>query len=435
MRKQDAWGPRASFRAMKGLGFGLGREIVLYLYRSLLLALILAAAGPGRAQLLEAPPAPLWRLEANGDAVQGSLDLALPRRWKGFERTGFTSTRPDGGSTAVHYRSADGLLKMRILVQLRGDVRGVTLPGADGLERNWRFIQMAADLEFSDAGGTAEDLADNRFVWGDARAPNARMQLRRYRLPAGNQIRGIWYRNIGLWAVMIAISGPEDRRADIEATGKSALTEIQWPGAPVSAELHAVAPEFLRNLRDCGNLDRNGNGQVVDAGPEISSMIALGLYSYFVEGAGVIPHPAVDGRPYCHIESFKVGRHEVVALGWTGDVAGYPAARYAFMLKNSGILFQFESFFTLDGVPAQQSRGIRRLVWLTVSGSSKVSLLHVLTDWPSYEQAKAIVLAVDREGAKYLVEITHPPGKIHAIVNQRGPPSAESPAQPPANKR
>lgn len=385
-----------------------------YLYRFLIVLLAIAGACvPAAAQMVDAPPARLWRMDANGDAVQADLGFILPARWQGFERTGFSSTRPDGASVMAHYRRADGGLNLRILIQLRGDVRGVTLPGADGVERNWTFIQIAADAEYiGRAEGRPDELAGDRIVWGRARAPNARMRLRRYRLAGGAEIQGIWYRNIGLWAVMVAVSGPEARRADIEAAGRAAMTEIQWPGAPLNADLRSIAPAFLQALPDCADFGRDGAGRPVDSGMALAAMIGTALSVNFLDTAIALPHPVLDPAPYCRIETFRVAGREMVALGWRGDAAGYPAARYAFMLEGTATFFQVESFFTIESLPPDQRRGISRLVWLTGSNERQVAALRVFTDWPSYADTKALVIETATSRPMPVVNVTHPPGGI-----------------------
>ncbi|HEV2818722.1 MAG TPA: hypothetical protein VGW40_16050 [Allosphingosinicella sp.] len=385
----------------------------------LLLALLALAcfSAPAHAEQLDTPPAPLWRMEANGDAVQTDLGFILPARWRDFERTHFTSSRPDGASVMAHYRRADGV-RMGILIQLRVDVRGVAMPGTDAIERNWSLIRVVGDTEFPDVEGQPEVLADERILWGQAAQPNARMRLRAYRRGGQNEVQGLWYRNIGLWAVVVRISGPAERRPEIEAAGRAAMTGIQWPGAPLTAELRALAPRFPRDLPECGTIDRAGTGEPIDPGPAISAMIGTALSVYFLDTARTLPHPALDPRPYCRIETFRVGSYEVIALGWRGDHAGFPAARYAFMLAGHGVFFQFEGLFHLNGVAEAERRGIRRPVWLTLSGPRKVELLTVLTDWPSYERAKEIIIAIGtNHRTPPLVELTAPPGQVHATVN------------------
>ncbi|HYI46956.1 MAG TPA: hypothetical protein VEX35_00675 [Allosphingosinicella sp.] len=390
-----------------------------YLLKAALVLLALAGFAPAAVAQDPTPPAvPLWRMEANGDAVQTDLGFILPARIRGFERRGFTSTRPDGASVMAHYESPDGV-KLRILLTLRGDVRGVPLPGADGVARNWSFVKIAGDV-FYPSGSRPETLLEGPLIWNNAPRPNGMMLFRRFRTGESSEIQGIWYRNIGLWEVIVIASGPEARRAEVEAAGAAAMM-LQWPAAPVSAELRAVLPAWLPTLRACpSSLAREGNGRPVDPGPIVASMIGMGLASYFMESPPALPHPILRPQDYCLIETFRVGETEIAALGWTGDVSAYPAVRYAFVIVGAGVMYQFESFFTVtpaEGGPA----GITRLVWLTASNAQRVAAIRVFTDWPSYAEARRMISESGGPQPRPVVEVIHPPGQIRITPINAGP--------------
>ncbi|MEA3013658.1 MAG: hypothetical protein QOD42_2203 [Sphingomonadales bacterium] len=391
-----------------------------YILKAMLaLAALAGVAAPARAQLDPAPPqVPLWRLEANGDAVQTDLGFILPARIQGFERRGFSSTRPDGASVMAHYESADGV-KLRILLTLRGDVRGVPLPGADGVARNWSFVKISGDA-FYPGNSRPETLLEGPLIWGNAPRPNGMMLFRRFRIEERSEIQGIWYRNIGLWEVIVIASGPEAKQAEVEAAGAAAMT-IQWPAAPVSAELRAILPAWLPTLRECpSGLGRDGNGRPLEPGPIVASMIGMGLASYFMENPVALPHPVTHPQDYCLIERFRVGQTEITALGWTGDVSAYPAVRYAFVIGGGGVMYQFESFFTVtpaEGGPA----GTTRLVWLTASNERRVAAIRVFTDWPSYAEARRMISESGGPQPRPVVEVTHPAGQIRITPINAGP--------------
>jgi hypothetical protein len=131
---------------------------------------VTVATGTMAAPLQPAPPqVPLWTLEADGDAVQNGLGFILPARWQGFERKGFTSTRPDGGSVMAWYERPDGKLQMRILLQLRIDVRGMALPASDSIERHWPAMIQLGAADYRDRASASETLAEGRIPWGGAR--------------------------------------------------------------------------------------------------------------------------------------------------------------------------------------------------------------------------------------------------------------------------
>ena len=373
-------------------------------YAALAAALLALAAAPASAQQPDpAPPdVPLWSMAANGDAVQTDLGFVLPPRIGTFARRGFTSTRPDGASVMTWYESPGGRTKMRILLQLRPDVRGIDLPGADGVERNWRFMEdlWAADVP----PAQRETIIDGPLLWGTPDRPNGRIRIRRLTTPAGPVVQGLWYRNFGIWAAVVVAEGPD--REEVEGAGAAAMM-LPWPRAPMTAELRATASQFLRTVRDCPGFDRTGTGRPVEASAAIRPMLGLGLAVTLLDHARNIPHPALQPEYYCRIETFRVGDREVVALGWEGDTSGYPAARYAFMAADGTALFQVESFFSGQEVPAEQRVGIERLVWLTASNARRVAALRVFTNWPSYEEAKGLVIAAD-EGPPAIVSVTHP---------------------------
>jgi hypothetical protein len=390
-----------------------------YLCKAVLVLLAIGSfARAAFAQTPTPPEVPLWRMEANGDAVQTDLGFILPARIRSFERRGFTSTRADGASVMTHYESPEGV-KLRILLQLRGDIRGVPLPGADGVARNWLFVKVAGDA-FYPGASPPETLLEGPLIWNNAPRPNGMMLFRRFRTGESSEIQGIWYRNIGIWAVIVIASAPEARQAEVEAAGAAAMM-IQWPAAPVSAELRAGLPAWLPTLRACpSGLGRDGNGRPVDPGPIVASMIGLGLASYFMENPAALPHPVTQPQNYCLIERFRVDQTEIIALGWTGDVSAYPAVRYAFLIGDTGVMYQFESFFTVtpaEGAPA----GITRMVWLTASNARRVAAIRVFTDWPSYAEAKNMISESGGPQPRPVVEVVHPPGQIRITPINAGP--------------
>ena len=391
-----------------------------YLLRAVLALVALAGlAAPAQAQLAPAPPSvPLWRLEANGDAVQTDLGFILPSRIQAFERRGFTSTRADGASVMAHYESPDGV-KLRILLALRGDVRGIPLPGADGVARNWTFVKFLGDASYP-AATRPETLLEGPLIWGNAPRPNGMMLFRRFRTGENSEIQGIWYRNIGLWQVVVIASGPEAKRDEVEGAGAAAM-RLQWPAAPVSAELRAFLPAWLPTLRQCpSSLDRDGNGRPVDPGPVVASVIGMGLTVYFMESPPALPHPVLQPQPYCLIERFRVGDTQITALGWTGDLSAYPAVRYAFLIGDGEVMYQFESFFTVP--PAEGGApGVTRLVWLTASNARRAAAIRVFTDWPSYAEARRMISESGGPQPRPVVEVVHPPGQIRVTPINAGP--------------
>jgi hypothetical protein len=364
------------------------------------LAALAFTIAPAAAQQPRPPEVPLWTMAANGDAVQTDLGFVLPERIGTFERRGFTSTRPDGASVMTWYESPDGRTKMRILIQLRADIRGFPVPGADGVERNWRFLERLGDVEFPSA--PRETIIDGPLLWGTPDRPNGRIRIVRFTTPGGPVSQGMWYRNIGAWALVVVAHGPD--QGEVERAGAAAMT-MPWPRAPLTAELRATAPQFLRGLRECPAFDRTGTGRPVEAAAAIRAMLGLGLGVTMLDSARNLPHPVLQPERYCRIETFRIGDREVVGLGWEGDANGYPAARYAFMPADGSALFQIESYFSGQEVPPDQRVGIERLVWLTASNSRRVAAIRVFTNWPSYDEAKALAIGADDDAP--LVSVSH----------------------------
>jgi hypothetical protein len=393
---------------------------------------VLAAAALGLASLPAgaqdpAPPqVPLWRLQPNGDAVQTNLGFLLPARWKTFERKGFSSGAADGTRVAILYENPDGPIRMRIILQPRADTQ-TALPGSDGVERNWPLIEKATAADYSVKG---QELVESRIVWGRSDKPNARMRLVRYPAPGKAEIQGLWYRNIGLWSVAIVVWGPEDRRSDIEQAGKAAMTEMGWPSAPLSADLKAMAPEFLRGVKQCATVPSGGDGAPAKVNAAIGSVMGMGLVSYLTEVGPKLPHPVLEPEKYCRVETFKAGTAEITALAWQGPAATSWTASYAFFMAETGAFYQIESLF--DAGPSGPIReqldvlGIRRLVQLTFTDFNSASVLEAFTDWPSYADSKALVSRIADGGVAPLVMVSNPPGRMNVNVNSgRMAPMAE----------
>jgi hypothetical protein len=395
-----------------------------------------AAPAAAQANLQPGPPeVPLWRTDANGDAIQTGLGFILPAQIGAFERKGFSSTRPDGGSVMAWYETPDSALRLRILIHLRVDVRGMSLDG-DPLQSNWRFVSRIAEGEHQDVA--PETLSEGRIIWGTVQSPNAIERFSRFALQSGPRIQGAWYRNFGLWAVLATVSGPDARRADVEAAGRL-VRERQWPRGTLGAELRTVS-EQLWQAPECGpGFDRSGTGRPTPIDSATAAILGTALGMNFIDNRPAdMPNPGLQPGDYCRIETFRIGPAEVVALGWRGDAARPWQARYAFHRRRSGDLYQFESPLPASEVPpALAAAGVRRLVQFTATSEAQATILDAYTDWPSYEEAKAIVLRTAPGGALPLVDAVHPPGRLHITINTgrvtdgAAAPAPAEPARPP----
>jgi len=397
--------------------------------RWLFAALVLVTlAAPAAAQQLATPPAPLWRVEANGDAVQTDLGFIMPARIGAFERKGFTSTRSDGRSTMTWYEDPNGL-SLRILIHLRVDVRGFPMEGrvGDPLDLNWSFLQ-----NIGSNAPEGQRIVHQRIGWNGGPHTNAIMQLDRFPGPQGAEFQGMWYRNIGVWAVLAVASGPEARRTEIEVAGRAAMA-LPWPGAPRGAELIARARGFLAELQDCGTIDRSGNGSPVEINSAVGAAMAFFLAPNFIENpAETYLHPASTPGDYCRIETFTAAPHEIVALAWRGDRSGDRAARYAFMVRDGSSFVQFETNLPARAAsPQLEPLGISRAVQLTFYNQRNVAVTQVFTDWPSYEDAKQAATRVLLDGQIPVILGRRTPQMIQVSVNHGrviDPPAGTTPS-------
>ena len=273
----------------------------------------------------------------------------------GLRTRGFSSSGANGASVMAHYESPDGPLRLRIRPRLRGDMLGMALPGADGVARNWPSTKPPAAPIYGRAEGRpARHCSEGRSIWGNAPRPNGMMLFRRFRSRTAAEIQGMWYRMIGLWEVVVSASGPEAKQAEVEAAGAAAMTN---PVAGRAGQRRA-SRHSPRLAADAARLPVQSRPRrqwpPVQPGPIVAAMIGMGLSSYFMDNPAALPHPVNQPNAYCRIETFRVGQTEITALGWTGDVSAYPAARYAFLIGGSATMFQYESFFT---VPPAQATG------------------------------------------------------------------------------
>ena len=112
-------------------------------------------------------------------AVQTDLGFILPARIRGFERRGFTSTRGRRRQRAWRIMRARTASSSASSWTLRGDVRGVPMPGADGVARNWsREARRRASS--TPPASPRETLLEGPLIWNNAPRPNGMMLFRRF---------------------------------------------------------------------------------------------------------------------------------------------------------------------------------------------------------------------------------------------------------------
>jgi hypothetical protein len=144
------------------------------------IGLLLLASASAWAQLLPRPPqGPLWEMQANGDALQKDLGFIVPKRWKGFEREGFTSTREDGASTKAHYLSDDRAIRLGLLLQFRPDVRGLDLRSESYCVVETFFPRKDLAVTAIEYTGPATDAWEARYGFAIANGRGGYYQIER----------------------------------------------------------------------------------------------------------------------------------------------------------------------------------------------------------------------------------------------------------------
>jgi hypothetical protein len=175
----------------------------------------------------------LWEMRPNGDAWQKDLGFIIPAQWKGFKRLGFSSGREDGGSVNSYYENEDGSLKLSIWLQLRIDIRGLPMSP----DTVWDFLKIVINGEMgSKEKGT--ELSVKPFAIGK-RTPAGKEMWTRFDLAGGPAVQGAFWQNIGVWSVIVTVSGPEPRREELEKQAQLLFAEMPFPYAPLAVELVA----------------------------------------------------------------------------------------------------------------------------------------------------------------------------------------------------
>ncbi|MFL6603848.1 MAG: hypothetical protein ACJ8R9_21320 [Steroidobacteraceae bacterium] len=375
------------------------------------IGLLLLASIPARAQLSPSPPpGPLWEEQANGDAVQKDLGFIVPKRWKNFEREGFTSTRADGASTKAHYVSDDKAIRVGILLQLRPDVRGVDL----GQDVVWALAQASASFEYADrTKSKPTELSSTEFRLGN-RSPAGHTRWARYDLGTGPEVQGLWWQNIGVWSVIITMSGPEARRVDMEAQAKTLLTEMPFPSAPLSTELAVVGEKLLGGLPKCkGERPKGAGGEIV---PTFQEAAALGLIMPIMvlgKANDSLISPVTRSESYCVVETFSPREDlAVTAIEYSGPTTDVWEARYGFAIANGrGGYYQIERLVQAEPMKSMAGEASTKHVYLDFSNNKRASLFAVFDEWPSYEAAKRAVVELYRD----------PKNKKSAVITMMNP--------------
>lgn len=391
-----------------------------YFSSTMVLGFLLCASTAAWSQQSPTPPqGVLWTLQPNGDAIQNDLGFIVPKKWKTFDREGFTSTRADGASTKAHYLSEDKAIKLGILLQFRPDIRGVEL-GPDFL---WTIVQTSAEFEYAGRTKTkATEISSGEFSLGK-RLPPGRMRWAKYDLDSGTaELQGVWFQNIGVWTVVITLSGPESRKADIEAAATTLLNEMPFPRAPITSELAAIGQKTFASLPKCKPERPEGKGTEIT--PGFQEVAALGILAPGLVFSGSnesLISPVNRSQDYCLIETFNPRKDfAVIAIQYTGAATEAGEARYGFALNNGrGGYYQFERMAGGSALKAITGAGENH-VYLNFSNNKRGSVYAVFDDWPSYEAAKQLITSMhadEKNRREPVMTMTHPAEKALIVTN------------------
>jgi hypothetical protein len=382
------------------------------------LGLLLIASMPAWSQLMPTPPlGKLWEMRENGDAVQKDLGFIVPKQWKIFERRGFTSTREDGGSTKAYYVSDDKALRLNILLQLRPDIRGLELDS----DFVWTLIRMSAEFEYAErtkAKPTELSLAD--FSLGK-RTPAGRARWTRYDLDGGAEVQGTWWQNIGVWSVVITMSGPEARRADLEAQANTLFAEMLFPSAPLATELAVNGEKLLAALPRCqGERPKGSGAEIVPVFKEAAALSLIVPPLVLGKANDVLISPVTHAAHYCVIEKFSAGKDvPVTAIQYSGPATAAWEASYGFIINNGrGGYYQIERLSQEEPLKTMLGEESTRHVYLDFSNNKRASMQSIFDSWPSYDTAKQAIVTLYKGGGKGpLLTMTNPAEKLLIVTN------------------
>lgn len=371
------------------------------------------ALGQGIDMSAEPPKGVLWTVEPDGDAIQNDLGFIVPKKWRGFERQGFTSTRADGASLKAYYLSADKALKFNYWLQLRPDIRGLPLDE----DTVWSLMQVGINAEYLLPKEKYTLISEEKFSLG-GRTPTGRHQWQRVETANGVEVQGAWWQNIGVWSVIITFSGPEARRAELEAAAKELFELMPFPGAPITVELAAMGDALFASMPKCGDKPADGEGKEVTPSFQQATLYGLLVPNMQMgQSNELIISPANHGKEYCVIETFNMGKDlPVTAVRYTGAPTDAFDARYAFVMNGGrGGVYQLER---LTPKFAEGVNDVRlNQVYLHYSNNKRASLITVFDEWPSYKQLKKSFEKYMKEKPDPVVSTTKTYEKLHISYN------------------
>jgi hypothetical protein len=369
---------------------------MIHIARMLGLACLLVTSAYGQTRFDPRPPlGVLWEMQPDGDAFQKDLGFVIPEKWQGFKRLGFSSGRADGGSLRAYYETDDHALKLNLWLQLRIDMRGLPMDA----DMVWDLLKFGINGEMgSKEKGT--ELSSKPFAIGK-RTPAGREMWTRYVLDSGPAVQGAFWQNIGVWSVIVTISGPEARHEELEKLAQALFAEMPFPYAPLATELAVNGTQVFAAMPECEGKPPEGAGREFTPTFQQAALMSILLPGMMVgQENQFILSPVTQAKDYCVIETFKARRDfPITAIQYRGPASDAWEARYGFAINNGqGGYYQVERMpagaaqqTTTNGVTLDQ-------VFLNFSNNKRASISAVFDDWPSYGEAKRAIIAQHKDG-------------------------------------
>lgn len=341
------------------------------------------------------PPGVLWEMRPNGDAWQKDLGFIVPAQWKDFKRLGFSSGRADGGSVNAYYENEDHSLKMTILLQLRIDMRGLPMDA----DMVWDFMKIVVTGGVGPKDKSTE-LSVKPFAIGK-RTPAGKEMWTRFDLEGGPLVQGAFWQNIGVWSVIVTVSGPEARREELEKHAQVLFAEMPFPYAPLATELAVNGEQLFGGMPKCDGKRPDGTGKEFTPTFPQAALMSIMLPGMMVgQENQFIISPVTQAGDYCVIETFNVRKDfPVTALEYRGAPNDAWVPRYGFVLNNGkGGYYQVERMPANAAQATKTNDVILDQVFLNFSNNKRASISAVFDDWPSYKDAKQAIIAQHKDG-------------------------------------
>jgi hypothetical protein len=260
-------------------------------------------------------------------------------------------------------------------------------------------------------------LSEEKFSLG-GRTPEGRLQWQRVALDPGPQVQGAWWQNIGVWSVIVTVSGPEARREELEAAGQTLIAEMPFPSAPIATELSVNGNELIAGMPKCGDLPDGAGKEVV---PTFKQMA---MYSMLVPGMQLglqnrlVISPVTHAKDYCVIETFNARKDlPVTALQYRGEPSETWEARYAFVMNSGrGGLYQLERFVPKIAAEAMADTQLDQ-VYLHYSNNKRASLYAVYDGWPEYKEFRKAFEKFLKDKPEPIISSAQTAEKLHIQTN------------------